>query len=43
MGAGAAVTRDVAPFTIVAGVPASSIGQCRRDLDYTLNYRKFLG
>lgn len=41
--AGAVVTHDVEPFAIVAGVPARLIGQRRRDLEYTLNYRKFLG
>lgn len=41
--AGAVVTHDVEPHQIVAGVPARSIGQRRNDLDYVLNYRKFLG
>jgi len=41
--AGAVVTRDVAPFQIVAGVPARVIGERRQDLNYELDYRKFLG
>lgn len=39
----AVVTRDVAPYTIVAGVPARLIGERTRELTYTLDYRKFLG
>jgi maltose O-acetyltransferase len=41
--AGAVVTHDVAPYQIVAGVPARSIGQRPSDLNYQLDYRKFLG
>ena len=41
--AGAVVTKDVAPYTIVAGNPAKPIGVRPRDLDYELNYRPFLG
>lgn len=36
--AGAVVTRDVAPFSIVAGVPAREIGQRSRDLHYKLKF-----
>lgn len=37
-GAGAVVTGSVAPFTIVAGVPARKIGERNRDLRYSLGY-----
>lgn len=36
--AGAVVTKDVAPFQIVAGSPAREIGTRNRELDYTVNY-----
>jgi acetyltransferase-like isoleucine patch superfamily enzyme len=32
--AGAVVTKDVSPYTIVAGVPAKKIGERNRNLDY---------
>ncbi len=43
VGAGAVVTKSVAPYQIVAGVPAKVIGERSQDLTYQLDYRKFLG
>jgi acetyltransferase-like isoleucine patch superfamily enzyme len=37
--AGAVVTKDVAPFTIVAGVPAQKIGERNRDIEYDLGQK----
>jgi acetyltransferase-like isoleucine patch superfamily enzyme len=36
---GAVVTKDVDPYTVVAGVPARRIGERSRDLRYELDYR----
>lgn len=38
--AGAIVTKSVAPYTIVGGVPAATIGHRNQDLDYTLGRDK---
>lgn len=40
--AGAVVTRDVEPYSIVAGVPAKEVGRRNRELSYQLAYRPFL-
>lgn len=42
VGAGAVVSRNVPPFTIVAGNPARPIGTRPADLVYLLHYRPFL-
>jgi maltose O-acetyltransferase len=36
--AGAVVTKDVAPFAVVAGVPARTIDHRNQDLDYQLDF-----
>jgi len=40
--AGAVVTEDVAPYAIVAGVPARSVGKRNAELRYELQFRPFL-
>lgn len=42
VGAGAVVSRDVAPYTIVVGNPARSIGERPKHLRYQLHYQPFL-
>ena len=37
--AGAVVTKDVAPFTVVGGIPAKEIAKRNKDLTYTLGAR----
>jgi acetyltransferase-like isoleucine patch superfamily enzyme len=41
VGAGAVVTKDVPPYTIVAGVPARKIGERNRVIDHVTHYFPF--
>jgi acetyltransferase-like isoleucine patch superfamily enzyme len=41
VGAGAVVTKEVAQFAIVAGVPAAVIGERNRQLDYSPQYAPY--
>ena len=42
VGAGSTVTKDVQPYTIVAGSPAREIGVRPHNLCYSINYKGFL-
>lgn len=42
VGAGSVVTKDVDPYTIVAGNPAKLLNKRTSKLDYTLNYAPWL-
>jgi maltose O-acetyltransferase len=42
VGAGSVVTRNVEPYTIVAGNPARQIGERSIDLHYQLDFRPWL-
>lgn len=39
--AGAIVTKDVSPYTIMGGVPAKKIGERERNLNYNPNFKKY--
>lgn len=41
VGAGSVVTKDVQPYTVVAGVPAKKIGERSKELKYTLETSRY--
>jgi maltose O-acetyltransferase len=43
VGAGAVVSRDVEPYTIVAGSPARAVGQRTRQINYHCSFAPWLG
>jgi acetyltransferase-like isoleucine patch superfamily enzyme len=43
VGAGSIVTKSVEPYAVVVGAPARFVRYRSKDLQYQLNYRKFLG
>lgn len=40
---GSVVSRDVSPYTKVAGVPAKVVGTRNKEIDYKINYKMYWG